>query len=119
MPTVDSYAAVRPARRDGRPICEIARTFGQSTRKVRAVLACPQPMPCIRRPPLPAPVLGTLHALIEALLADDDRARRSGATPPFNFTAACTTSMPTTSATATFATTSASCAAAPARLSFR
>jgi hypothetical protein len=45
MLTVDDYAKIRLAHRDGMSIRESARTFGHSRRKVRQVLACPQPKP--------------------------------------------------------------------------
>ena len=74
MLTVDDYATIRLARRDGMSIREIARTFGHSRRKVRAVLANPQPTPYTRTKAAPAPVLGSFHALIDALLAADEAA---------------------------------------------
>jgi transposase len=55
-------------------IRDIARTFGHSRRKVRQVLACAQPKPYTRSKPPPAPVLGTFHAVIDAILADDEQA---------------------------------------------
>jgi hypothetical protein len=74
MLTVDDYAKIRLAHRDGMSIREIARTFGHSRRKVRQVLAWPQPKPYTRNKPPPAPVLGTFHAVIDAVLADDEQA---------------------------------------------
>ena len=74
MLTVDDYAKIRLAHRDGMSIRAIARTFGHSRHKVREILACAQPKPYTRRKPPPAPVLGTFHALIDALLADDEQA---------------------------------------------
>jgi transposase len=74
MLTVDDYAKIRLAHRDGMSIREIARTFGHSRRKVRQVLACPQPRPYTRSKPPPAPVLGTFHSVIDAILADDEQA---------------------------------------------
>jgi len=74
MLTVDDYAKIRLAHRDGMSIRAIARTFGHSRRKVRQVLACPQPEPYTRRKPPPAPVLGTFHPVIDAILADDEQA---------------------------------------------
>jgi transposase len=74
MLTVDDYAKIRLAHRDGMSIRDIARTFGHSRRKVRQVLACAQPKPYTRSKPPPAPVLGTFHAVIDAILADDEQA---------------------------------------------
>ncbi len=68
MLTVDDYAKIRLAHRDGMSIREIARTFGHSRRKVREVLARPQPKPYTRSQDPPAPILGTFHAVIHSLL---------------------------------------------------
>ena len=48
MLTVDKYARIRQAHRDGMSIREIARTFHHSRRKVREVLASPEPKPFTR-----------------------------------------------------------------------
>ena len=45
MLTVDDYAKIRIAHRDGMPIRAIARTFKHSRRKVREILAKAQPNP--------------------------------------------------------------------------
>jgi transposase len=74
MLTVDDYAKIRLAHRDGMSIRAIARTFGHSRRKVRQVLAQPQPTPYTRTKTPPAPVLGTFHGVIDAILAQDEQA---------------------------------------------
>jgi transposase len=74
MLTVDDYGKVRIAHRDGMSIRAIARTFGHSRRKIREILANPQPKPYTRAKPKPAPVLGSFHAVIDAILADDENA---------------------------------------------
>src|SRR6059058_5968013 len=74
MLTVDYYAKIRLAHRDGLSIRAIARTFGHSRRKVRTILANPQPKPYTRIRPTPAPVLGSFHAVIDALLTQDEEA---------------------------------------------
>jgi transposase len=74
MLTVDDYGKIRLAHRDGMSIREIARTFAHSRRKVREILANPQPKAYTRAKPKPAPVLGAFHAVIDAVLADDDNA---------------------------------------------
>jgi transposase len=74
MLTVDDYGAIRRAFRDGMSIRAIARTFGHSRCKVRQVLAEPQPKPYTRTQPPPAPVLGPFHAVIDAILAQDEDA---------------------------------------------
>ena len=58
MLTVDDYAKIRLARRDNMSIREIARTFGHSRRKVREILANPQPKPYTRSKPKAAPAFG-------------------------------------------------------------
>jgi transposase len=74
MLTVDHYASIRLAHRDGMSIREIARSFGHSRRKVRAVLAQSQPVPYTRTKPPPAPVLGDWHPTIDAILVADEEA---------------------------------------------
>ncbi len=74
MLTVDHYAKIRLAYRDGASISEIARTFHHSRRKIRQVLAHSEPQPYTRTKPPPAPVLGPYHAVIDAILAADEQA---------------------------------------------
>src|ERR1700730_7795553 len=74
MLTVDDYAKIRIAHRDGMPIRAIARTFEHSRRKVREILGSPQPKGYTRVKARPAPVLGLLHAVIDAVLAEDEHA---------------------------------------------
>lgn len=74
MLTVVDYAKIRVAHRDGMSIREIARVFGHSRRKVREVLAQPLPTPYTRTKPPPAPVLGSFHSAIDAILAADEDA---------------------------------------------
>ncbi len=62
MLTVDDYAKIRVSHRDGTSIRAIAREFHHSRRKIREVLANPQPEPYARTKPPPAPVLGSFHA---------------------------------------------------------
>src|SRR5947208_9847333 len=74
MLTVDDYGKIRVAHRDGMPIRAIARTFKHSRRKVREILGNPQPKSYTRAKPKTAPVLGSFHAVIDAVLADDENA---------------------------------------------
>src|SRR6476620_10241478 len=74
MLKVDDYAKIRVAHRDGMSIREMARTFGHSRRKIREILAQPQPAPYTRTKPPPAPVLGSFHTAINAILAADEDA---------------------------------------------
>src|SRR5262249_11761979 len=74
MLTVDDYARIRLAHRDGMTLREIARAFGHSRRKIREVLAQPQPAPYTRTKAPPAPVLGSFHQVIDDILAADEDA---------------------------------------------
>ncbi len=74
MLTVDDYAKIRIAHRDGMSIREIARTFRHSRRKVREILAQPVPTPYTRTLAPPAPKLGSFHPTIDAILAADEDA---------------------------------------------
>jgi transposase len=74
MLTVDDYAKIRLAHRDKMSIREIARTFGHSRHKIREILANPQPKPYTRAKARPAPMLGSFHAVIDGVLADDENA---------------------------------------------
>src|SRR5580700_1838969 len=73
MLTVDDYAKIRLAHRDGMSIREIASTFRHSRRKVREILAQPQPAPYTRTKPPPAPVLCCFHQTIDAILVAEWR----------------------------------------------
>ena len=74
MLTVDDYAKIRLAHRVGMSIRQIASTFHHSRRKVREVLAQPEPTPYTRSKPAPAPVLGSFHQAIDAILVSDEDA---------------------------------------------
>ncbi len=74
MLTVDDYGAIRRARRDGKSIREIARTFHHTRRKIRQVLTESEPRPYTRTNDRPAPVLGPFHAVVDQILIDDEAA---------------------------------------------
>ncbi len=74
MLTVDDYVKIRLAHRDGTSIREIARQFHHSRKKIREILQNPQPEPYTRTKPVPAPVLGSFHAIIDSILAADEDA---------------------------------------------
>jgi transposase len=57
-------------------IHELARTFHHSRAKVREILANPQPRPYTRSTSPLAPILGSFHAVIDAILAADEDAPR-------------------------------------------
>ena len=72
MLTVDDYGAIRRARRDGKSIRQIARDFNRSRNTIRHVLKHSEPDPKGRI--RSAPVLGSFHAVIDQILADDEDA---------------------------------------------
>jgi len=75
MVHVDEYARIRQAhRQEQMSIRELARRFHHSRRKIRDILAHPEPKPYQRRP-LPS-VLDPFKSLIDAILKDDEQAPR-------------------------------------------
>ena len=74
MLTVDDYGRIRRAHRDGMSLRAIARTLHHSRRKIREVLACPEPRPYTRTKDPPAPKLGPLHPIIDEVLQADEKA---------------------------------------------
>ena len=74
MLTVDDYGRIRRAHRDGMSIRAIARTLHHSRRKIREVLACPEPRPYTRTKDPPAPKFGPLHPVIDEILKADEKA---------------------------------------------
>ena len=76
MLTVEDYAKIRRAHRDGMTIRAIARQFGHSRRKIREVLKEPEPRGYTRMGPPPAPKLGSFFARIDEILRADEEAPR-------------------------------------------
>ena len=74
MLTVDDYGRIRIAYRDGKSIRAIARTLHHSRRKIREVLTDPEPGPYTHLQDRPSPKLGPFKPVIDAILADDERA---------------------------------------------
>src|SRR5262245_19387328 len=76
MVQVDEYARIRRAHRiDKMSIRELARRFHHSRRKIREILAQPEPKPYQRRP-MPS-VVDPFKPVIDAILcADEDAPRR-------------------------------------------
>ena len=100
MLTVDDYGAIRRARRDGMSIRQIARQFGHSRKTVRHVLNHGEPRPGPHTRNRAAPVLGPFQAVIDRILADDEQAPPSNATPPCRSSVASKTSTATAAAMA-------------------
>lgn len=71
MVTVDEYARIRRARRDGMSI----RTFHHSRDKIREILACPEPRAYKRLKPPPS-VLDPFKPILDQILLDDESAPR-------------------------------------------
>jgi transposase len=74
--TVDDYGAIRRARRDGLSIRRIARQLEHSRSTVRNALKQAEPHPGPWTRDRDAPVLGPFHAIIDQILADDQKAPR-------------------------------------------
>ena len=76
MLTVEDYARIRRADRDGMSIRAIARQFGHSRRKIREVLKHPEPRGYTRTKPPAAPKLGPFVGRIDEILKADEEAPR-------------------------------------------
>jgi transposase len=76
MRTVDDFAALRRAHRDGLSIRQIAKQFGVSRDTVRKALANPEPKPYALTRPRPAPTFGPFRATVDAILGADEGAPR-------------------------------------------
>ena len=76
MLTVEDYGRIRRAHRDGMSIRAIARTFHHSRRKIREVLARPEPRPYTRAKDPLAPVLGRVKPIIDEILSACSRRGR-------------------------------------------
>jgi transposase len=74
MRTVDDFAALRQAHRDGLSIRQIARQFGVGRDTVRKALNHPEPPPYTQTQPRPAPTFGPFREAVEAILAADAHA---------------------------------------------
>jgi transposase len=71
MLTVDDFARIRQARRDGLTIRAIARQFGHSTKTVLKALAEPQPKPYTLAKPRPARVFDAVRQFVDDILTQD------------------------------------------------
>jgi len=68
MLTVDDYGVIRRAFRDGMSVRAIARAFHHSRRKIRQVLAEPQPRPRAGLPTRARPQPPLAEAPLQAIL---------------------------------------------------
>lgn len=71
MVTVEDYAAIRLAHRDGMSIRAIAKQYRRSRRKIREALQTPEPEPYTRTKSLAAPKLGAFVPVIDEILQAD------------------------------------------------
>src|SRR5579871_2972388 len=76
MRTVDDFAAIRQAHRDGLSIRQIARQLGVGRDTVRKALNNPEPQPYTLSRPRPAPTFGPFREVVDAILAQDETAPR-------------------------------------------
>jgi transposase len=75
MVSMDEYARVRRAHRDGMSIRELASTFHHSRRKIKEIIAAAEPKPYVRLNP-PAMVIDPFKPIIDAILLADASAPR-------------------------------------------
>jgi transposase len=71
MLTVDDFAQVRQARRDGASIRALAKRFRHSPTTILKALADPQPKPYTLTKPRPAPVFDAVRHLVDDILTHD------------------------------------------------
>jgi transposase len=76
MRTVDDFAAIRQAHRDGQSIRRIAQQLGVGRDTVRKALQHPEPPAYTLTEARPAPVFGPFQAIVDAIVADDENAPR-------------------------------------------
>jgi transposase len=74
MLTVDDYAQIRQARRDGASIRELAQRFRHSPKTILRVLAQAEPTPYTLTKPRPAPVFDAVRAIVDDILTHDQTA---------------------------------------------
>ena len=76
MRTVDDFAAIRQAHRDGTSIRQLAKHFGVGRDTVRNALQHSEPPPYTLSQPRPAPTFGPFREIVDAILAADENAPR-------------------------------------------
>jgi transposase len=74
MLTVEDFARIRRAHRDGLSIRSIAKQYHHSRRKVREALSQPEPRKFTRRQAASAPKLDPVKPIIDQILRDDESA---------------------------------------------
>jgi transposase len=76
MRTVDDFARIRQAHRDGLSAREIATQFGVGRDTVRKALQHADPPPYTLAQPRPAPVFGPFRPFVDTILVEDETAPR-------------------------------------------
>src|SRR6516164_11482780 len=74
MRTVDDFARIRQAHRDGLSARQIAKQLGVGRDTVRKALQNPEPRPYTLAQPRAAPVFGPFRDIVEAILQADESA---------------------------------------------
>jgi transposase len=74
MLTVDDYAQIRQARRDGASIRELAKRFRHSPKTILEALGNAQPKPYTLTKPRPAPVFDAVRGIVDDILTQDQTA---------------------------------------------
>lgn len=76
MLTVDHFARIRQARRDGLTIRQIAEQFGHSSKTILKALEESEPTPYRLEQARAAPVFGAFREIVDAMVAADEHAPR-------------------------------------------
>lgn len=76
MRTVDDFAKIRQAHRDGLSSRQIAKQLGVGRDTIRKALQHAQPPPYVLTGPRPAPVFGPFQSFVDEILASDETAPR-------------------------------------------
>ncbi len=71
MLTVDDYAQIREARRDGLSIRALAKHFRRSPKTILKALGQPEPKPYTLAKPRSAPVFAAIRPIVDDILAQD------------------------------------------------
>ena len=119
MLTVDHFARIRQARRDGLTIRQIAEQFGHSPKTILKASANPSRSPTRSRQPRPAPVFGPFRPFVDDILAADETAPPQAAAHRARSSAGCVAEHGYPAATTRSAATSSSGASTAARRSSR
>ena len=119
MRTVDDFARIRQADREGLSSRQIATQLGVGRDTVRKALQNAEPTPYKLSEPRPAPVFGPFRPFVDAMLAQDRPRRASSGTRPARSTVAWLPSTAIEASTIKFVGIFSSVDSAAGRRSFR